>query len=759
MVKKDTQKYRLILSIVLITISTTNLFAQNIGDFRSKGDGTWGTHTTWERFNGSIWENATAGQFPDETNSVWIQVQHTVTVNLNQKVLNLHLSAGIDSNGGGCISGICSSFLILGSNSLEVYGFMRSYHAAIGTTPTLGTNDFSSSIGVSQSQIQSEDSGGIIVKGNSRTFLNSGAWAANHNSFKIVFDVDQNALITIGNTFKARRIVIRNGTVNSGTNRLSADGGGASGTTGVFIIEDGGKLISSRTGVSPGLQVVSKGGDSACQELRIEEGGILELLGENPRIAAANIINNGSIIYSRNGNQTLLQNNSGGAQINSYSILKLSGIGTKTLTNAITINDSLIIQQSAEINRNSFTIIAPESFTLVFRGSSAQTTNEENWPSMSLPNLVVDNPHGLSLHEAKTITNKLTLLRGNINTTSYLLTINTEATVEGGSINGFVAGPIAHTGSGEKFFPIGKGEIYRPTYANISGTGHIYSMELIDEEPIGNPIEPLAFISNHYQWQLSTIAGSLSAGSIKFTYDPGDIPSEDEDIRIGFSSSISGDLKALCTIENNLVGEITVSVNPSGVYGLGTINPQSTLPVIWKSFNIEAHNQYVLINWETSFEKNVSHFEILKSEYSGRVFLKIDEVIAKGNSISTSSYSYTDTQISKRRNFYKIRQIDIDGSSSSTEVKRIDVDFESEPKIWTAPNKILHVSDSDSKLGIQIQIYSSAGKVVFAANNDVILNKSDGNIQIHLQSLKGGMYWVVVNKNSKTLRQKIWLSP
>ena len=756
--EKDIQKYRLILSIVLTIIGTPTLFAQNIGDFRSKGDGPWGTHTTWERFNGTIWEDATAGQFPGETNSVWIQVQHTVTINSNRRVLNLHLSAGIDSNGGGCISGICSSFLILGANSLEVYGFMRSYHAAVGTTPNLGSNDFSSSIGVSQSQIQSEGAGGIIVKGNSRTFLNSGAWAANHNSFRIVFDVNQDAIITIASTFKARRIIIRNGTVNSGTNRLSADGGGASGTTGVFIIEEGGKLISSRTGASTGLQVISKGGDSACQELRIEQGGILELLGENPRIAAANIINNGSIIYARNGNQTLLQNNSGGVPINTYSILKLTGTGTKTLPYAITVNDSLIIQQSASINRNSLTINAPANFTLVFRGSSAQTTNEENWPDTSLPNLVVDNPHGLSLHEAKTITNKLTLLRGNINTTSHLLTLNTDATIEGGSINSFVAGPLAHAGSGEKFFPIGKGEIYRPANANISGTSHTYSIELIDEEPIGNPIEPLTLLSNHYHWRLLPIAGSLSAGSIEFTYDPEDIPSDDEDIRIGFSSSISGDLEVLSTLENSEIGKITVSVNPSGVYGLGSINPQSTLPVVWKSFNIEAQNQHVLINWETSFEKNVSHFEILKSEDSGRVFSKIAEVIANGNSISTSSYSYTDTQIWKRRNFYKIRQIDIDGSSSSTEVKRIDVDFGTEPKIWTSSNKILYVWDNDSALGIQIQIYSSTGKVVYAANIDNSLNKSERNFQIPLLSLKGGMYWVVLNKNSQTFKQKIWLA-
>ncbi|MFC2186671.1 T9SS type A sorting domain-containing protein [Fulvivirgaceae bacterium LMO-SS25] len=757
MVKKYIQKYCLLLFIVLTLISSTTYSAQNVGDFRSKGDGLWSSNSTWERYTGSTWVDATSGQFPNETNSAWIQVQHTVTVNSNQKVLNLHLSAGVDSNGGGCDAGVCSSFLILGSNSLEIYGFLRNYYASEGTTPALGNNDFNSSIGVSQSQIESDNSGGIIVKGTSRTFVHEGAWAANHNSFRIVFDVGNEDIITIANTFKARRIAISNGTVNSSTNRLSADGGGVSGSSGVFTIEDGGKLISNRTGASSGLQVISKGSDSACQEFRIEEGGTLELLGTNPYIAAANIHNEGCVIYSRSGNQTLLQSNSGGIDIETYEILKLAGTGVKTLANAITVNDSLVIEESAITNRNSFTLSFPSTFSLVFRGDVAQTTTEENWPDLSIPNLIIDNSNGLTLHESKTVTNQLILIQGNIISESHLLTIDADGTIDGGSEDSFVSGPLAHSGNGEKYFPIGKSEIFRPAYADIAGSGHTYSIELIDSEPIGNPVEPIIVLSDLYHWQLESVAGSLSSGSIRFIYDPDDIASDDEDIRIGFSSTVSGDLEELSTLDNSEIGEITVSANPTGVYGLGTIIPQSTLPLVWKSFKIESQNQSVLVNWETRFEKNVSHFEVLKSEDGGRIFKKIGRVNAIGNSKAISHYTFTDSQISNSRNYYKIRQVDIDGSVSTSEIQRIDLGIVTAPKIWVTPSKNLFIESLDSKSSVRVQIFSSTGKVVFTTNLNSP-NKRDKYYQIPLNTLKGGIYWVILNKNSQTLKQKIWLA-
>ncbi|KKR71183.1 MAG: Hemagluttinin repeat-containing protein, partial [Candidatus Woesebacteria bacterium GW2011_GWA2_40_7b] len=44
-------------TIVIGLLLSPGLFAQATGDFRSFQNGNWNDVNSWERFNGSIWEN------------------------------------------------------------------------------------------------------------------------------------------------------------------------------------------------------------------------------------------------------------------------------------------------------------------------------------------------------------------------------------------------------------------------------------------------------------------------------------------------------------------------------------------------------------------------------------------------------------------------------------------------------------------------------------------------------------------------------
>ncbi|MGB4206048.1 MAG: hypothetical protein WBJ84_10585 [Bacteroidales bacterium] len=61
------------------------LFSQEIGDFRTKQNGNWNQTTTWQRFNGVSWENATT--IPTYSDGIiTVQSGHTVTVTADVQI-------------------------------------------------------------------------------------------------------------------------------------------------------------------------------------------------------------------------------------------------------------------------------------------------------------------------------------------------------------------------------------------------------------------------------------------------------------------------------------------------------------------------------------------------------------------------------------------------------------------------------------------------------------------------------------------------
>ncbi len=67
--------------LALFTVSlmlTSTLFTQNLGDYRTRTDGNWNSPITWETYNGTAWQNATAS--PSSNQITAIDIRHTVVI-------------------------------------------------------------------------------------------------------------------------------------------------------------------------------------------------------------------------------------------------------------------------------------------------------------------------------------------------------------------------------------------------------------------------------------------------------------------------------------------------------------------------------------------------------------------------------------------------------------------------------------------------------------------------------------------------------
>jgi hypothetical protein len=113
------------------------------------------------------------------------------------------------------------------------------------------------------------------------------------------------------------------------------------------------------------------------------------------------------------------------------------------------------------------------------------------------------------------------------------------------------------------------------------------------------------------------------------------------------------------------------------------------LPVKFVTFTAQQLKNKVVLHWQTATEQNNRGFEIQR-KLEGQNYKTIGFVAsgnANGNSNQTSAYSYNDMSDPGKPGqvFYRLKQIDLDGNSSFSEVRFINYNME-ETTVLIYPN-------------------------------------------------------------------------
>ena len=170
----------------------------------------------------------------------------------------------------------------------------------------------------------------------------------------------------------------------------------------------------------------------------------------------------------------------------------------------------------------------------------------------------------------------------------------------------------------------------------------------------------------------------------------------------------------------------------------------SSLPVSLTGFAVKANNSKVDISWQTITEINNKGFNILHS-IDGTTFNSIGFVAGKGNSNTSSNYSYNHPFPVKGNNYYRLEQIDYDGKKTMSEIKMVAFNGK-EMLVTVYPNPIVN-SINFSKFfipGTSIQIINSNGAII----EQGFIN---GNSYKPKQLVTGMYKVVVIEKNSNSI--------
>lgn len=105
------------------------------------------------------------------------------------------------------------------------------------------------------------------------------------------------------------------------------------------------------------------------------------------------------------------------------------------------------------------------------------------------------------------------------------------------------------------------------------------------------------------------------------------------------------------------------------------------LPVTLSHFTAKANTNAVQLKWSTASEQNSSRFEIERSR-DGQLFAKIGEVQAAGKAFD---YAYNDQHAFAGNNYYRLKQIDIDGRYQYSRVELVNLDLASGVLVYPNP--------------------------------------------------------------------------
>ena len=196
------------------------------------------------------------------------------------------------------------------------------------------------------------------------------------------------------------------------------------------------------------------------------------------------------------------------------------------------------------------------------------------------------------------------------------------------------------------------------------------------------------------------------------------------------------------------------STSEFGNYKLADLDASGVLlPVTFLNFDGSLVDNKALLSWSTATEINNKGFEVEKS-MDGQTFAAIGFVPGNGNSSLVNNYSYTDNKVLSGSNYYRLKQVDIDGNFNYSSTIRLD--FKNfDWAIFGNPvtsNSWLQLQLA-KKANVAIQIISIDGKVIQTINKG---NISEGtySLPLTLGNAPSGIYIVKLIVDNQIFAKK-----
>jgi len=331
---------------------------------------------------------------------------------------------------------------------------------------------------------------------------------------------------------------------------------------------------------------------------------------------------------------------------------------------------------------------------LALEGTETQNLNGTFTGISQLLNVRVNNPEGVNVNGFTDISGQLQLTDGVVTPLALIqlrLLSNASVTPETGRSNSYIGGRLYKTmPAGSSFiFPIGKLGRWRYASLNSVSTGNLdWYAEYHPFNPFQALVTVLPGLSNLTDdplikrisisefWQLSdgeltTVPTTASIGlSWGVESDVSqDLVDQEKLVVVSWLpdlgqrkwSNKGGIFPTAHTQESGYVLSTKTTSFSVKFATLASTDPANPLPVELMNFTGSTINNKNYLSWQTATEVNNDYFEVERSA-DGATFATLGRVDGGGNLPAGAKYSFIDDSPAVGRNYYRLKQVDFDGT-------------------------------------------------------------------------------------------------
>ncbi|MDW3194901.1 MAG: LamG-like jellyroll fold domain-containing protein [Cytophagales bacterium] len=365
-----------------------------------------------------------------------------------------------------------------------------------------------------------------------------------------------------------------------------------------------------------------------------------------------------------------------------------------------------------------------------------------------------------------TLTGTLTMTSGNLQLEGFNLTLNSGASISGGSSSSYIqtlnqnssGGSISMeigSSNGVVTYPIGTSTNYTPIFFTNLGSTATFAIRTFDgiytENTSGTAITSEVI---NKTWDVNATGSGFNV-TLSIQWNTADETSGFDRTNMFVSTNDgSGWVQRSGQVSASEVSSGIYQATASGITGFSGVGGGGDVitPVTLLDFYALEMEEAIELVWHTATEINNEKFMIERSA-DGIEFTAIDEIPGNGDSDDIIEYRYVDTEPFVGSNYYRLKQMDFDG------------EFEYSPIVLAETERITHdlvvyPNPFSDRLYIGLKEADVPANVKLTSmNGQVILSESviSDNRFVQFEDLQAspGIYILEIEQSGEVVRMRI----